>query len=618
MIWQQENEFLSVSLAADGAITVWLKAENQQFCTGTIALQENNPVDLGHVWLRTDRSVSEQYPGRFLVEAIDEQSPTLRVTLYDDQQMGQRRAIGQFTIQPRLDGDWFELAITAIDDSIPSLVFPPPWEADSLVIPQGVGKWLREPLRYPSRRLWVYPVHLNMRWFGGLIGKFGWITVLDRGYQHGGLLAAELSASPAWLKSHGQWRDLPRTIRIRFQRGGYVELAKTFRAYAIDHGLFRALRDKIADRPALANVRGGRQLSLMLAESIAPERYQELMQPVPPGLSRRTIDPTITFAQAAVMVEQARALGMARGTVNIRGWINGGYDESHPDVWPPESALGSIAELKALLASPDPILSVLHDNYQDMYTQSPSFPGGIIRTQNGDLLRGGVWAGGQSYIINSRDSLRYAERNWSDLRTLSPRGMFIDTVTATQFYENYEPGSELTRDQDEVHKRALLQFFLDQGQVVSSEEGQDFGVPYVDWFENRHRHIPGESIPLWPLVFHDAAFCTRYNTQAASPDPKAPFWLADLLWGYTLLWDIRSVEGWTALAESFTSTFHVDRWHERIGMDEMLDHRYLTDDRWVEQTTFTNGTITVNFSDQPRTIDDLTLPAYGYHIMENS
>lgn len=603
-MWQQENEALSVTIQADAAAQIHDKRHNFSWRMSKVALQEEGSVDVGHVWQRTERSVCEQYAGRFQVEA---QGDHLRYTLFGRE----RRVIGQFNCRVRLNGDWLEVAITQIDESIPSLVFPAPLESESLVIPMNVGKWIRKPVEV--RRWWMYTAHLNMRWFGGLTGDHGWIAVIHQGVHDGALSVAELSAAPGWIKPIGGWGAAPRIIRYKFVRGGYVELAKTFRAYAMQHGLYgESLRDKIAAQPALGNLHGGRMVSMMLATTERADRYEDrLLKPPQEGL-----DVGITFKQAGEIVQQACADGLERGMVMIRGWINGGYDESHPDIFPIEPALGTPEELRALMALPDPLLGVLHDNYQDIYAQSASFPKGIIRTRRGELLQGGFWAGGQSYIINARDAVANARRNWPEIKTLNPRAMFIDTTIATQLYEDYTPGAELTRQNDQEYKVELLRFFREQDMIVGSEEGSEWGVPHVAWIENRHRRIAGESIPLWGLIYHDAAFCLRYvpdlPTLPESAHSRAPGWLADMLWGYPLMWRVRWMREWSAMQTAFASTRHVDQWHARIGLDEMLSHRYLTSDGEVEETVFTNGKIVANFSAESRSVDGITIPAQGY------
>tara|TARA_R110002111_G_scaffold126462_1_gene191133 strand:- start:7 stop:336 length:330 start_codon:yes stop_codon:yes gene_type:complete len=78
---------------------------------------------------------------------------------------------------------------------------------------------------------------------------------------------------------------------------------------------------------------------------------------------------------------------------------------------------------------------------------------------DGNPMPGGYWAGGQAYILNSKDSLDYLKRNWKESGELPVRAVYCDTTTAIQFYESYEPGNEQTRSQDEAGKLALLEFY---------------------------------------------------------------------------------------------------------------------------------------------------------------
>jgi hypothetical protein len=198
--------------------------------------------------------------------------------------------------------------------------------------------------------------------------------------------------------------------------------------------------------------------------------------------------------------------------------------------------------------------------------------------------------------------------------------MFIDTTIAVQLYESYEPGNELTRAQDQALKIELLRLYKQHGQVLGSEEGADWGVPWVDWIENRHRRIPGESIPLWPLVFHDAVLNLRYTSGPTQPESlasAAPNWLADMLWGYPLIWDVRDIGRWQTERAAFASTLDVDRWIARIGCDDMIAHRYLSQDGNLEQSEFASGVaLLANFAAEPRSVDGVVVPAHGYVVRE--
>lgn len=606
---QLENEHVSVSVHDDATAAFIDRGTGGRWETGPVALQEEGPIDVGHVWIRTGRSICEQYPGRFRLE---QRGDRLRATLLGRE----RREVGQFSVKVELEGPWVRFGLDEIDESMPSLVFPTPIVSESLVFPRNVGQWVRKPLS--GRFFWRFYSQLNMRWFGGLRGDDGWIAVFDGPHHDAGVMAAEMHAGPAWLKSMGRW-TYPRTVRYRFTTGGYVGLAKAYRQWAGEHGLVKTLEEKIEENPAVGNLIGGRILSFMQGNTYHADAEEDRLRTV--REEQRAKDGTmrvwVSHKDTKRITEDALSLGM-KGLVVVRGWIKGGYDDAHPDVWPPEPALGSVDELREICRMRDPLVVALHDNYADIYPRAASWPNGVFRLPDGAPMPGGIWAGGQCYIINGRDGVSYAKRNWRQIKTLDPRAMFIDTTTAVNRYESYEPGNELTRNEDESYKRELLQFYKEQGQVLGSEEAADFGIPYVDWLENRHHRVAGESIPLWPLVFHDCACCGRYGQFTADVAPSGPAnWLADMLWGYFILWGVRKADDWPQQRDAFAGTMHVDRWHARIGAARMTSHRYLSEDGQLEQTEFSNGlSIIANFSAEERTADGVTVKANGYVIRE--
>jgi len=616
VLQELENEFLKVTLYSDASASIIDLRNQAKWRMGPVALQEDSPIDVGEVWLRTDRSVCEQYPGRF---SGKRQGRDLRFSL-----LGRLREIkGAFTCRATLDGPWLEFRLVAIDDSLPSLGFPPPIESESLVLPEGIGRWIRKPI--DGRLFHIFFSNLNMRWFGGLSGRQGWLAFFpESNFVDSGVSLAELCASPVWLQSLGKWSQ-DRAVRYTFLRGGYVELAKTYRSLAISKGLHRPLTEKAESTPALQNLLQGRLISLHAAAPRHARSYNEdLLRQVPNDKMIGT-GPEVNFRHSDVqrILRDLPSSGVVRALVVLRGWIRGGYDYSHPDIWPPDPALGAIEELQAVCQHPDPYTVGLHDNYQDTYAHNPSFPGGVNKLSSGALMAGGYWWGGQAYILNSRDGLRYARRNWKDVRTLKSRAIFIDTTSAVQTYESYEPQNFLTRSQDVACKSELLKFFKEQGVVLGSEEGADFAVPFVDWNENRHDRVPGQSVPLWPLVFHDAVACGRYVREPHELEFQAgtgqyPFWLLDMLWGYFLLSQLRNAASWQATKQQLTATRHVDEWFRRVSTAAMTDHRFLTDDSQLEQTMFSNGcSIVVNFSSESREHEGVHIRPQGYEIVSD-
>jgi hypothetical protein len=612
------NEFISISVFSDGTANIVDRKSGAQWRMGPVALQDESEIEVGAVWVRSERSVCEQYPGRFRGRR-EGKNIRFWVIGRDEQPKG------SFLVGITLDGPWLEFRLLEIDEQLPSLSFPPSIESTSLVLPMHLGRWIQKPVA--GRFFYPFFSHLNMRWFGGLNGDRSWMALFsEENFVDSGVMLTEMTAAPTWLKQRGRWAQ-PRAVRYRFVAGNYVTLARTYREWAIENGIHRDLKSKLVATPALTNLLRGRMVSMVEATPRHGKEYdQNVMRPwkVDPMLGA---GPEVSFThdQALECVRALPGAGINHALVVVRGWIPGGYDYSHPDVWPPEPKLGTIDDLKRLCAASSGFTVGLHDNYQDMYVQCKSWPHGLNIERNRERMPGGYWAGGQAYIINAHDGLEYARRNWRLLGQLNLRAYFVDTTSAVQMYQSYQQGNTLTRSQDMANKIEMLRFFKSQGVVLGSEEGADFAVPYLDWNENRHTRQPGESVPLWPLVFHDAVVAGRYTGGDASsfagvtPSSSGyPLWLEDMLWGYAAYSSIQNYAERDAALRGMAGKWHLDAWFPQISTADMRDHRFLGGDYSLEQTFFSNGkSIIVNFADHPQSHAGTDIPAHGYTILDH-
>lgn len=82
----------------------------------------------------------------------------------------------------------------------------------------------------------------------------------------------------------------------------------------------------------------------------------------------------------------------------------------------------------------------------------------------------------------------------------------------------------------------------------------------------------------------------------------------NILYGTPPLWFMHPKAGnvigtppWEQVKDRYLQTYReVGGWHERIRFDEMTDHRFLSDDRLVQETRFRDGVgVVVNFSTVP-------------------
>lgn len=635
------NDALEARIHPDGSLALTDRATHRLWTTWPVAIQEDNEIDVGHVWLRTGRSLCEQYPARFtatLLRADGDTHGVLRLTVLGREAL----PAGQFTATFTLANDALEVSLSDIDESLPSLSYPPGFrDADELILPQGVGRRIRKGT--DDRRILTFWAHLNLRMWGllratdssgggGDTPDAGLLAEFAHGHADAALSVTRKIAAPVWLKSLGRWAtgaDALRTVRYRFTRGGYVGLAKAYRRAMEARAKVTTLTEKLARFPQLANLLHGRHVSFMLGRTVKHHRAIDTFRD-PDGEEGLRVD--LRYADVRRILTELRAAGLGKALVMLRGWIAGGYDESHPDIWPPDPAFGTVDELADLCKARglgDGFTPCLHDNYQDIYLQSPSWPNGVIRDRHGRAMQGGYWAGGQAYILNARDSLNYLRRNWPHLASLGAPAFFPDTTTAVQLYQSYEPGNTTTRAQDEALKLDLLRFVSEQGVLVGSEESAEFGLPHVGWLENRHKRVPGESIPLWPLVTHDLVANGRYGNAyyadppipAYSPNPAtetdaAPAWTVEMLWGYFILMSLGTWgSGTDKVVEALRRTRHVDDHFAAIATAPMTAHRYLTPDATVEQTEFATGRrVTVNFGKDPYSADGLSLAPGAWHV----
>ncbi len=134
-------------------------------------------------------------------------------------------------------------------------------------------------------------------------------------------------------------------------------------------------------------------------------------------------------------------------------------------------------------------------------------------------------------------------------------------------------------------------------------------------------------IPLFELVFHDSVVSTWYwgdtsgYAYEVAPEISDRKDLWNILYGTVpMFWVNDTGYGWYRHRDRLLLSYRrVCGLHERIGFAEMLSHAFLTPDRAVRQTRFSDGTMcVVNFGARPHTLSvgdrRLTLPPFGYYV----
>ena len=310
--------------------------------------------------------------------------------------------------------------------------------------------------------------------------------------------------------------DLTKTakaVRVRFLgKGDYTTIAKAYRKVAMRKGWFVTLKQKINRIPDAAKLVGASNFKLW---SCLDRRLDYKM-------NEQSATVNWTFEEAAQVAEHLkRDLNIDKALFIIGGWIRRGYDNQHPDILPACPECGGnkgLAETSKRVKELG-YLFCLHDNYQDLYKDAPSWNEDyVMKAADGSLVKGGFWAGGRAYLICSKKSVELAQRkkNLPMMKTLFKlNAYFIDTTFASGLQECFDPNHPLTRWYDMKYKQALCDYTISLFGVYGSECGKEWGIPHAHFFEGlggvsgRYYHgldqraLGGYVIPLFEMIYRD-------------------------------------------------------------------------------------------------------------------
>jgi hypothetical protein len=213
----------------------------------------------------------------------------------------------------------------------------------------------------------------SMSWWGFEKGGSAMIVIVDTpddaAYTFHHPAGGPTSIGPSWRAQLGRFGYL-RSVRMGFfPKGNYVDLAKRYRRYVKDSGLFVSLREKIARQPLVGNLIGTPFIGASVLRNKRPgAATYDAAKPE----SNRLLT---TFEQNIQRLREMKAQGWERLNVSLSGWLNHGYDRQTPDALPPPAEAGGWAGMKAFFDACRELgyTCWLHDQYRDYYTDAPSW-----------------------------------------------------------------------------------------------------------------------------------------------------------------------------------------------------------------------------------------------------
>ena len=184
-----------------------------------------------------------------------------------------------------------------------------------------------------------------------------------------------------------------RSFRLQFLGpGDHVTVAKAYREIAREKGLLVSWDEKLKGHPDRAKLFGAINYKLW---TMLDRRMNE------DGSREESVQLNWTFAEAAQVAEHLKQdLKLDRVLFTLGGWIHRGYDNQHPDILPASPECGGD---KAFADCARRVMALgylfcLHDNYQDIYRDSPSWNERFVMKTSG-------WKTRQRWPLGRRNSL---------------------------------------------------------------------------------------------------------------------------------------------------------------------------------------------------------------------
>jgi len=294
--------------------------------------------------------------------------------------------------------------------------------------------------------------------------------------------------------------------------GDLNTIAQAYRDVARGKGWLVTWEEKLKEHPKAEDLFGAINFKLWTA----------LARRIDENLQEQSVTVHWTYDEAAQIAEHLKNdLKLDRVLFILGGWIRRGYDCEHPDILPAAEECGGnegLADCSRRVRALGYLFS-LHDNYQDMYRDAPSWDEDyLMKNPDGSLKKGGLWLGGRAYLTCSKKAVELAKRpqNLPKVKELfEPDIYFIDTTYAAGLYECFDPNHPLTKEDDMYWKSIISDYAREIFGLFGSECGREWAIPHSDWFEGltgvsgRYYHsldpakFGGTVVPMFEMIYRD-------------------------------------------------------------------------------------------------------------------
>ena len=376
-------------------------------------------------------------------------------------------------------------------------------------------------------------------------------------------------------------------------------------------------------------------------------RYRPLYDKVAaPGVARKAGRFVFDFwggryAENTARLARCFDYGLTHSLAILHNWQRWGYDYRLPDIFPPQPALGTLAELRELgrVCTTRGALWGLHDNYIDIYPDATGFDyDQVTFTADGKPRRAWLNEGreAQSYQFRPDRIRPFLQRNLDLIvPALGPTASFVDVFTSINSFDFYDRAGRFHSKRET--QRAWGEAFValrdacGNNAPTTSEAGGDHLIGWLDGAdaqfmplgpkpERFHNVVVArdwERVPWFDAVnharfsLHGVGYSDRYQGGRGREEhgiESDDYLTAELLTGHALMIDtsaqVRGAVRKYWLAQDFIASVAQDdiAQVELVGGDI---HRLLVSWR-------SGARVWVNRGQADWIVAGRTLPPYGY------
>lgn len=422
--------------------------------------------------------------------------------------------------------------------------------------------------------------------------------------------------------------------------GGYVSMSKRYRQFFAELGLHKTLTQKATENPAVSELAGTTVFWACGSQPFHALETADLLKSY--GIDRCLLAmcniPTRKPENAAYQEEMRNTIRHIRSL----GYHVYRYDQ-YRDAFEPDPGKSHHHQIN-LEAWPDKL--VIGRNGQRLSAFGPK--SGVICPKF--FLP----------LAKARFALEFSEHDYS--------AWFLDCLGSCGFSEGecHDPNHSTDRYECRREREALFQELKKHNKLAATECGIDYLLPHIHWAEG------GSTLVRWVDSIHprkvvenaginDASHSKRPGVLAemAKLPPKAdaaktisistrfriPFYslchhdevvqtwrwedgmeYPPVYWPLKNLWSV--LTGSAPMYRIYINTArkygeemrrthaYVNEWVRQVAFDEMTSHRFVTEDRQVQESEFSSGKgVVVNFGESPHTLPDgQTVKARDYVI----